>query len=483
MSLNLTRSGSDRLVGKLQLAVGQRRELLVPLWTRRILGACMVLVSALLPPQPVAAQDCWFLSDDWDDIQRLRRCLDETGLEEWTPWVLHQAARWTSNPTVVWILLQAGADPNAPDDDGLRPLHHGAMNKNPMVVTHLLDAGADLTTRENDGYSPLHYAAAQSGNGRVIKLLLERGADPNVESNDGRKPLHSALRYRAELSVVLALKEAGATEELAPLQLSALLGDSIEVTRLLEEGHDPNEPDLYGWTSLHFAVPLSGTGVVSALLTRGANPNQRSVGGATALLIAARQSSTSIVAALLAAGSDLDVRDAENDWTPLHVAARGTPDPEVLLALLDAGADVMAKSDDGQLPVDLARANDALVGTSAYSSLVVNEPTPLTVGRRISGDLTTTDGVRWGLAYYDEWSFRATLGQTVLIAMESADFDSYLIVLADDGTEIVVDDDGGGDLNAHARFRVPASGRYTILATSAESHETGRYAIDVEVTR
>ena len=38
----------------------------------------------------------------------------------------------------------------------------------------------------------LHWAAAQSGNGRVIKVLLHRGADPVAESKDGRTPLHSA---------------------------------------------------------------------------------------------------------------------------------------------------------------------------------------------------------------------------------------------------------------------------------------------------
>ena len=473
---------TDRVVNQ-GLAGRKNPGHLVLVRAARTLRALPLLLPVFLVTQPVAAQDCVIRRDDWDDIQRFRQCIDEHGLDAWTPWVLHQAARLTSNPTIVRLLLQAGADPNAPDDDGLTPLHHAVSNRNPMVATHLLDAGADLNTRENDGYTPLHYAAAQSGNGRVVKLLLDRGVDPLVESNDGRTPLHSALRYQAEASVVSALVEAGGAEHLTPLQLSALQGDSMAVTRLLSNGDDPNETDLYGWSSLHFAVPLAGSGVVSTLLAAGGDPNQRTAGGATALLIAARQSSQSVVSALLGTGADVDVRDEESDWTPLHAAARGNEDPGVVLILLDAGADAAAKSKDGQCPVDLARSNDAITGTKAYSRLSVNEPTPLTAGRRLSGELSSTDGVRWGLSYYDEWSFFATSGQSVVVTMESEDLDSYLIVLGDDGTEIAVDDDGGGDLNARASLRVSATGRYTILATTAGPEETGRYVIQVEVER
>ena len=190
----------------------------------RILWAPVVLVMlpAALTAHPASAQDCSVGRDGWDDIQRFRNCIEERGLEAWSPWVLHRAARRTTNPTIVRLLLQAGADPNAPDDNGLPPLHWGAENSNPMVVIHLLDAGADLNARDNEGYTALHWAAAQSGNGRVVKVLLDRGAAPFAESNDGRTPLHSALRYRADPSVVSRMLDAGADEHLTPLQLSAL---------------------------------------------------------------------------------------------------------------------------------------------------------------------------------------------------------------------------------------------------------------------
>lgn len=301
----------------------------------------LLTISAAFIAQPVAAQNCSIGRDDWDDIQRFRECIEEQGLEAWSPWILHQAARLTTNPTIVRLLLQAGADPNAPEDDGLLPLHQGARNSNPMVVSHLLDAGADLNARDNEGYTALHWAAAQSGNGRVVKALLDRGADPFAESNDGRTPLHSALRYRADPSVVSRMLDAGADEHLAPLQLSAVQGDTAGVHWLLANGADPNEMDRYGWGPLHFAVPLAGLGVLSALLAAGADVDARTASGATALHLAASQSTVPVVSALLNGGADPNAKEDESGRTPLHYAAwfRDELLLPVITTLLEAGAD------------------------------------------------------------------------------------------------------------------------------------------------
>lgn len=64
--------------------------------------------------------------------------------------------------------------------------------------------------------------------------------------------------------------------------------------------------------------------------------------------------------------------------------------------------------------------------------------------------------------------------------MESAAVDSYLIVLSEDGAEVASDDDGGNGLAARVAFGAPATGRYTILATTASAGETGEYTIRLE---
>ncbi len=454
---------------------------------RRLLGLrsaswVVAATSAIsLLATPAAAQDCGIGEDDWDDFQLFRRCIQEHGLDAWTSEILHQAARLTTNPTIIQLLLEAGADANARNDRGLTPLHEGATTSNPVVTAHLLAAGADPNGLDNEGYTPLHFAAAQSGNRRVVTRLLGAGADPLVESNDGRTPLHSALRYAGEPGVVSELLEAGATENLTPLQLAALEGDSATAASMLAGGAVPRETDAYGWTSLHFAVPLAGPGVVSGLLEAGADPNARTVGGATALHLAARQATATVISQLLEAGADPNARDGEIEQalTPLHHAALSNDDLSVVLALLDAGADPAVRDARGQRPVDFARENDTITGSSAYRRLLVNQPS-LLGGRPAGGDLDSTDGVRWGLQYYDEWSYDAVAGERVMVVMESEEIDAYLLVLGDDGTEVARDDDGGTGLNAQVDFLAPATGQYTILATSAGSGQSGRYTIRLE---
>ena len=72
--------------------------------------------------------------------------------------------------------------------------------------------------------------------------------------------------------------------------------------------------------------------------------------------------------ALLSAGADLEVSGGDG-WTPLMWAARTNENPEVLQALLDAGADATAINDDGDSAWDLIQENEALKGTNVYQRL------------------------------------------------------------------------------------------------------------------
>ena len=456
-----------------------RRRLTGP---RRVwIGIALLAVVSLIPAPATAQDDCDY-PDDWDDSGWFRRCIQEHGLDAWSPLMLHSAAGLTGNPAIIQLLLGAGANPNAVDDGGLTPLHRGAVNGNPVVAAHLLSAGADPNALDNDGYTPLHWSAARGGNGRVITRLLAAGADPRAESNDGRTPLHSALRFSAVRGVVTALVQGGGAENLTPLQLAALEGDATAVTSLLAEGADPNAVDAYGWSSLHFAAPLAGSGVVSALLEAGAGQDALTVGGLAALHLAARQGTSEVVSDLLVAGADPNAGAGEEEeaGTPLHLAARWNDDSSIVLALLNGGADAAARDENGRRPVDYARGNDAMIGSAAYPRLLVTRPTALVAGRAATGNLQPSDGVGEFLGYYDEWTYSAVAGQRVVITMDSEDLDAYLVVLQDDGTEVASDDDGGTDYNACVEFRARATEQYTILAASLFAETTGRYVIRVE---
>ena len=73
------------------------------------------------------------------------------------------------------------------------------------------------------------------------------------------------------------------------------------------------------------------------------------------------------VQAEIDAGADVMARD-EDGFTPLHWAAEmGTP--ANIQVLLDAGADGKAKNKNGETPWDSAQENEELKGTKAYWAL------------------------------------------------------------------------------------------------------------------
>ena len=78
--------------------------------------------------------------------------------------------------------------------------------------------------------------------------------------------------------------------------------------------------------------------------------------------------SVDTVSDCLMSGADVNARD-EDGSTTLHRAAFLNENPEVIIALLDAGADGPAVNDDGEAPFDLAKNNTALAGTDAYWAL------------------------------------------------------------------------------------------------------------------
>ena len=70
------------------------------------------------------------------------------------------------------------------------------------------------------------------------------------------------------------------------------------------------------------------------------------------------------VTALLEAGADLNARD-ENGWTPLHTAAAGSKIPGTVTALLEAGADLNAREENGWTPLHLAAGSSETPGIIA----------------------------------------------------------------------------------------------------------------------
>jgi uncharacterized protein len=71
---------------------------------------------------------------------------------------------------IVKMLIDAGADPNAPSAAGGTPVHTAAFTGNLPVLEMLLDAGGDPQARDRKGHSPLD-VARERGHTEAAALL------------------------------------------------------------------------------------------------------------------------------------------------------------------------------------------------------------------------------------------------------------------------------------------------------------------------
>jgi hypothetical protein len=89
-------------------------------------------------------------------------------------------------------LLEIGADPNAPADDGFPPLiaalsctreAPGSRRRRDVheILRLLLSFGADPNRRGVNDYTPLHMAVAER-NHLAVQILLDGGADPDIRT-------------------------------------------------------------------------------------------------------------------------------------------------------------------------------------------------------------------------------------------------------------------------------------------------------------
>lgn len=90
---------------------------------------------------------------------------------------------------VVRILLDAGADPNIADNEGMVPLIVNARDAEiaQMLIVH----GANVNARAKDSFTPL----LNSSTTELTRLLLEHGADPFAKTRDGETALDFARQH------------------------------------------------------------------------------------------------------------------------------------------------------------------------------------------------------------------------------------------------------------------------------------------------
>lgn len=85
---------------------------------------------------------------------------------------------------------------------------------------------------------------------------------------------------------------------------------------------------------------------------------------------------------------------------------------------------------------------------------------------------------------YDDYELDVEEGWTITATMMSDAFDTYLILVAPDGSRAAYNDDdasvGGSGTNSKVTFRVPSSGKYHLYANAYQAGQSGPYSLSVQ---
>lgn len=168
-------------------------------------------------------------------------------------------------------------DLNLPDSNGqflihilvalmnsrLYPPYNNVFTENIPKFSRLMASGVQLEAQDLRGFTPLIYACFLE-DAQLAKFLVEKGANINAQCRLGLTPLHYLIKARVLPEMFIKL--------------------------FLDRGADANSQDKTGKTPLHHAAMIDGNRMAlecRSLLAYGAEINRKDNDGATALDIAA----------------------------------------------------------------------------------------------------------------------------------------------------------------------------------------------------
>ena len=256
--------------------------------------------------------------------------------------------------------MEIGTDPNEsfvpPDADvaGASALHLAVVSNNREIAELLLANGADINIPASDEFqgSPLEWAAFFGVREMAIFLIAE-GADLNSKNALGGTPLDATT---AENPFILVGQLETFNKSRAFLRML-----------LIERGAESGFPEM----SLLGAIDREDLAAVEDHLASGVDPNESFVPpgvpaeGASALHLAVLKENREMAEALLNSGTNIDIPAQDQFQGPPLEWAAFFGLTEMVVFLVEAGADVNAKNAIGTTPLDAASADNPFIPAGA----------------------------------------------------------------------------------------------------------------------
>lgn len=256
-------------------------------------------------------------------------------------------------------LVKYGADVNLRDRSSLgqTPLMYAAKNcTNILTFSSLLENGADVEqSQHKTSMRALHLATLYSSP-EIVELLVEHGAQIDSRMDGEATALLLGLSQSVDPQVIIQLVELGAdvsvrgVGDASVIRVAVISDQPVEVfDALMNAGADIHERSEDDPMTLFEYLCMKGTQgeVVGRFVDAGADPNLAGMFNVPPLSsMIYNNRNASMVAAIIAAGAEVDavshaIEPSLGDgWAAIHIAAMYSNDVEVVRALVKGGADV-----------------------------------------------------------------------------------------------------------------------------------------------
>lgn len=192
--------------------------------------------------------------------------------------------------------------------------------------------------------------AVQRTSERVVNLLLRLGAEPDNSLLES--PIHDSNSLPLLLKSGLDLNRPNQLGQ-TPIHLASKHSDQNRLKQLMLENTNLNMHDIAGDTPLHLAARANLPDHIYTLSDKGAELEATSGDQNTALHLAVAYGNLMACMALDDLKANVEAKTEIHGYTPLHIAVMADYS-DIILELKNAGADLNAKTKDGDTPVHLA---------------------------------------------------------------------------------------------------------------------------------
>ncbi len=211
--------------------------------------------------------------------------------ERWGTPLLHSAVSCKPEKLVLLdLLIGAGCDVNIPNKSGQTALHRALMNHLHVTciapVERLLQAGANPNIHDQNGIAPLHNMDhwEQKDSAEALALMKKFGADIDIRDQQGMTTLLRTARFGTSSVVMQALINAGAdpsavdergNNQLHCMAMNTKAGDLERLQIALASIKNLNTRNQSGQTALELARKHGNENMIAGLIEAGANQKSR----------------------------------------------------------------------------------------------------------------------------------------------------------------------------------------------------------------